>query len=559
MNLRDYQQTAHDKVIEHLKKSLEPCLIEAPTGAGKSHIIAAIAKTLYGISKKRILCLAPSKELVQQNHAKYLATGNQASIYSASITKSLRHDVIFGTPISIKNDIKKFRQQFCAVVIDECHQTTPSILSIIDELKEINENLRVIGLTATPQRMGEGLIYGHDKLYTKVYEIDPKYLIEHGFLCDVSVIYPSDENYYSTVNFAVQRNGLFKSSDLHEIECSHEKTARIVHDILAISQSRKGKTLIFATSVKHALECYSLLPKEISGIVTGESKSRDETIARFKSGKLKYLVNVKVLTTGFDAPDIDTIALLRPTESKTLLQQMVGRGLRPHPIKTECFVLDYAENIKRHCVDDRDIFSTVEETERIKREQSILEVTCPCCGYKNEFSKAYNPDKLDISKFGYFMTLDGFDTEIPAHMGRRCTYTDRDGIRCGYRWVSKICSECNYSNDIAARYCSHCENELINPDDKLVHENKEHVVEVKGWEINNDKVSKNNRKMTIIKFKTDEGEIPVFYVTDANPSIEKWLYHKYYSLKQSTNNLRDCPKQISYFVKNGYVNITRYA
>ena len=67
------------------------------------------------------------------------------------------------------------------MVIDECHQTTPSILSIIDELKEINENLRVIGLTATPQRMGEGLIYGHDKLYTKVYEIDPKYLIEHGF------------------------------------------------------------------------------------------------------------------------------------------------------------------------------------------------------------------------------------------------------------------------------------------------------------------------------------------------------------------------------------------
>lgn len=77
--LRDYQQNAHDEVIEHLKKSLEPCLIEAPTGAGKSHIIAAIAKTLYGMSKKRILCLAPSKELVQQNHAKYLATGNQAS------------------------------------------------------------------------------------------------------------------------------------------------------------------------------------------------------------------------------------------------------------------------------------------------------------------------------------------------------------------------------------------------------------------------------------------------------------------------------------------------
>ena len=77
--------------------------------------------------------------------------------------------------------------------------------------------------------------------------------------------------------------------------------------------------------------------------------------------------------------------------------------------------------------------------------------------------------------------------EIPAHMGRRCTYTDRDGIRCGYRWVSKICSECNYSNDICSQVLQSLRNELINPDDKLVHENKEHVVEVKGWEINNDK------------------------------------------------------------------------
>jgi DNA repair protein RadD len=167
--LRDYQQNAHDKVMAHLKKSLDPCLINAPTGAGKSHIIAAIAKTLYGASNKRILCLAPSKELIRQNHDKYIATGNQASIYSASITKSLRYPVVFGTPLSVKNDIKHFKDQFCAVIVDEAHRTTKSIVDIIDKLRSINDKLRVIGLTATPQRLGEGLIYGDDKFYTHVY------------------------------------------------------------------------------------------------------------------------------------------------------------------------------------------------------------------------------------------------------------------------------------------------------------------------------------------------------------------------------------------------------
>jgi DNA repair protein RadD len=101
--LRPYQQAAFDAAITYIRKCYEPCLIEAATGAGKSHIIASIAEWVHSHSGKKVLCLAPSKELIQQNHKKYLATGNPASIYCASVSKSLTHDVVFGSPRTVLN------------------------------------------------------------------------------------------------------------------------------------------------------------------------------------------------------------------------------------------------------------------------------------------------------------------------------------------------------------------------------------------------------------------------------------------------------------------------
>ena len=101
--LRSYQQEAFQSVISYIRKCYEPCLIEAATGAGKSLIIASIAEWIHTNSGKKGLCLAPSKELITQNHKKSLATGNPASIYCASVTKSLTHDVVFGSPRTVLN------------------------------------------------------------------------------------------------------------------------------------------------------------------------------------------------------------------------------------------------------------------------------------------------------------------------------------------------------------------------------------------------------------------------------------------------------------------------
>ena len=162
---RDYQQNAHDAVIEWVKRSTEPCVVEAPTGAGKSVIIAMLASTLTNISKgKHVLCLAPRAELVVQNREKYLATGEPASVYSASAgQKCLKHPVVFATPGTFKGKARAIGGKFCAVVLDEAHGITPTVRQIIEDMRVSNPNLRIIGLSATPYRLGTGYIYQTDE------------------------------------------------------------------------------------------------------------------------------------------------------------------------------------------------------------------------------------------------------------------------------------------------------------------------------------------------------------------------------------------------------------
>src|SRR5690606_24644701 len=110
--LRPYQESSHNALVEYLKSSVEPCIIDAAPAAGKSFLIAAIADFLYRVSGgKRVLCLAPSAELVKQNHEKFLLTGEPASIFSASAGfKSTKHKVVFATPLTAKNAISRFKQ-----------------------------------------------------------------------------------------------------------------------------------------------------------------------------------------------------------------------------------------------------------------------------------------------------------------------------------------------------------------------------------------------------------------------------------------------------------------
>lgn len=502
--LRDYQQAAFDAAKDWLGKSLEPAILDLATGAGKSHIISAIAEWLQNKSGKKILCLAPSKELVEQNREKYLSTGNPASLYCASLGKDLRHDVVFGSPQSVKNDIDRFCSKFCAVIIDECHGITPTIKDIVAHIKSKNPKCRVLGLTATPYRLNTGYIYQQnekgnplpehqyrDPYFLRcLYMVSAQYLIDNGYLTPPHAD-PEHIDGYSADGLTLNKQGKFDAREVEQVfEGKGRKTALIVADIVDKSRYRQG-VLIFAATLNHAKEVIDSLPQHNSRVITGStSKSdREKIINDFKHKRFKYLVNVAVLTTGFDAPHVDVVAVLRATESVSLLQQIIGRGLRlANPStandliaisksdKPDCLVLDYAKNIERHCPDG-DLFNPKIEAKPPKGVCEPLKCRCPNCSTINEFTGRDNPEKFEVNDYGYFVDLAGSeitnddDQPVPAHHGRRCSGGDivKGAFkRCDYRWSFKACLECDHENDIAARFCEQCKSELVDPNEKLV-------------------------------------------------------------------------------------------
>lgn len=503
INLRPYQHVCADKTLSYLRTSIEPCIIDAAPAAGKSHIVAYIANWLHSTSGKRVLCLAPSKELVTQNYQKYLLTGEPASIFSASAgSKSTRHHVVFGTPSTVKNSIARFKSGYCAVIIDEAHGITPTIKLIIEAMREGNPNLRVVGLSGTPYRLGSGYIYRldergkplpesecRDPYFTKlIHRVSAQEMLEQGYITPM-IISETGQKYDGAAALKPNRMGKFDPKDLHSVFVGHgRKTAAIVADVVGRSKDIAGGCMIFAATVDHCHEIMASLPPANSGFVTGDLaeacggavKGRDAVIAAYRDKEFKYLVSVGTLTTGFDVPHTSVIATLRKTESAALLQQILGRAWRLDENKPQSYWLDYADNAQEH-FPDGDIYSPVIRARAASGEGFGLKCICPDCGGENEFSGRKNPDGFEHDENGYFTDLNGNRIEtdngpMPAHYGRRCLNLLPIGGgklgQCQYRWTFKECPHCAAENDISARYCTSCRGEIIDPNEKLAIEFK---------------------------------------------------------------------------------------
>tara|TARA_R110000851_G_scaffold60415_4_gene139462 strand:+ start:1130 stop:3121 length:1992 start_codon:yes stop_codon:yes gene_type:complete len=535
--LRYYQQDAVDAAITHVKKRLSPSLLELATGAGKSLIVAELAKFFAKAApSKRVLCIAPSKELVEQNAEKYALTGNQASIYCASAGKKcLRSQVIFASPQSALGTIDKIAHMgVSAIIIDEAHNVTPTMQKLIDAVlnytirdKLVNDKCRIIGMTATPYRMGTGYIYAsdatgveeihHDEnkaiepFYSKLlYKITAGELVSENFLSQVKI---GDSDGYDTSTLELNKMGKFNAKQVDQVFSGNTKTERIIQRVIENSVDKMG-VMIFSATISHAEEIAGYLPADDCMVVTGKlkKKERQEAIELFKTRQYKYIINVDVLTTGFDAPHVDYVVVMRATESASLFQQIIGRGLRLHDEKKYCLISDFAENIERHKLQS-DIF-TPEINARIKSGESYeISVTCPACNAtsnkKRRSEAAYTGLAHDV--FGNFIisgtekavawddegdacqwegmpltmevldptTKDEFgecsfkEIPIPAHYSRRCNNPEAyimsgKPIQCEHRYSMKICPDCHAENDIAARHCSGCKGRLVDPNEKLV-------------------------------------------------------------------------------------------
>ena len=583
---RPYQSEAHDAAWNFIRTSTDPCLIEAATGAGKSIVVALLAETIHAHSGKRVLCLCPSGELVEQNGLKMKDAGIPHSIFSASLgRKSTRHPIIVGTPGTIKNSLSRFGADTGAIVIDEAHGITPTLTAIIDRIRGMNPNVRVVGMTGTPYRLGTGYIFkmyadgkpvpehqARDPFFTQlVYRITAHDLLKDKYLTPVTVGQIGASK-YDTSGLELGRNGQFTASSLDRAYNGHgRKTAAIVADVVAQSRDRKG-VMLFCATVQHAQEAMASLPLEMSALVTGNTPKdeRKRIIRRFKDQKIKYLVNVSVLTTGFDAPHVDVIALLRKTESPGLLQQIIGRGLRLCHDKTDCLLLDYSDNIETH-FPDGDIFAPDIKVGLSSGEMPDLDCNCPDCNVTNTFKQRKNPDGYEWDAHGYFLDLAGDRIEsdygpIPAHTGRRCTGLTKAGatwVRCGYRWTSKTCGACGEANDIAARYCCSCKCELVNPNDKLRLEFKQlkrdptrpqcdKVVEMEVAKT----INKKGKAMWKITWLTEHRSFQTWHAAEPD---SQWQYSDHERLMGATQGLKVKPDTVSYIKENsGFYKIMRF-
>ena len=357
MKLRDYQHRAIDQLYRWFESNDgNPCLV-LPTGSGKSVIIASLIKdALQNWPETRIMMLTHVKELILQNAEKMLAVwpGAPMGIYSAGIgRKQLAEPITFA---GIQSIWKKSQDigHVDLIIIDECHlinhADTGQYRRLLADLKSINPALRIIGLTATPYRLGHGLIHeGEDTLFDDL--IEPVSIEELVYLKHLAPLSSKHTTTEIDVSDVQKRGGEFLPGQLEIAVDKAELTRAIVRESLSRAADCRSM-LFFCTGVAHAEHMADELRANgvSASAVTGETPKaeRARLINEFKEGSLRALTNANVLTTGFDAPDTDCIVMARPTMSPGLYVQMAGRGMRLKRHTDHCLVLDFAGNVARH-------------------------------------------------------------------------------------------------------------------------------------------------------------------------------------------------------------------
>lgn len=382
MALRWYQEEAIDSLFTYFSeyggtdKDGKPVeanpVIALPTGTGKSLVIGGFVQRVMSMwPGQRFMALTHVKELIEQNANKLTDLWPNAplGIYSAGLKqRDTALPIIFGGVASVVNNIEMFGWRDI-LMIDECHLVSPKSETMYGEvirgLRRVNPFLKVIGLTATAFRLGQGRITDGG-LFTHVcYDQTGvesfNRLIAEGYL---SPLIPKRTRTELDVSSVGMNNGEFAAGQLQDAVDKQEITYAALQEACEYGYDRRS-WLVFASGVEHAEHVAQML--NYMGVpaaaVHAKTKNREEVIKAFKRGELRALVNNNVLTTGFDYPPIDLIIMLRPTMSPGLWVQMLGRGTRPwaggyldigngeqvyiEGPKQNCLVLDFAGNTRR--------------------------------------------------------------------------------------------------------------------------------------------------------------------------------------------------------------------
>ncbi len=355
ITLRPYQQESIEAILSYWSNGGGNPLVDLATGTGKSMVIAKLTQDLLAAyPDMRVLMLTHVKELVQQNFLALLKVWPDApaGMYSAGLgRRDAHHRITFASIQSVYNKARLLGRRDL-ILIDEAHLVPLNgegmYRRLLDDLHGIQPDARVAGFTATPYRLDTGrLDEGSTRLFDKVvYDYGISQGITDGYLSPLISKASAVEIDISKVE---RRGGEFVPASLES--ASDAITAEAVGEICQFGADRKA-WLIFCSGVKHALHVRDAI--RCSGIscetVSGKTPDgeRDSIIRRFRAGEIRALTNANVLTTGFDVPQVDLVAMLRPTLSTSLYVQIVGRGTRKAQGKENCLILDFAGNVRRH-------------------------------------------------------------------------------------------------------------------------------------------------------------------------------------------------------------------
>jgi DNA repair protein RadD len=342
----------------------------------------------------RVCILAHRKELVQQNSEELHAIwpAGDIGVYSAGLKRrDVDCSVTYASIDSIYNKWGEF-PPFDVIIVDEAHRIPVKgegkYRKFIASCKTQNENLRVVGLTATPFRMGSGPICHKDHILHEVcYEADIAELISQGYLCNlrskIGDVQPDVTSLQKNSGGDYTLKSLAGAVDTPKI------VQAAVRSVMGIINAEKRRSIMFfCVDVQHCVDVSMELRKYglNAPCVTGKtpSKERDSIATQFKQGRIRAICNMNVYTEGFNAKSVDCIVLLRPTLSPGLFMQMVGRGLRLHPKKQDCLILDYAHCIDNHgpvdCLDGGE--TKLEECAECGDVFSRAVRKCPHCGWE---------------------------------------------------------------------------------------------------------------------------------------------------------------------------------
>lgn len=489
---RPYQQEAINSTIEEIKKYAKQgksahLIIDAGPGAGKTLLMAFLAKHVFERGG-RVVQLARQPILAKQNYDEMYECGIPAALYAAKFNRRQVAQVTVATEGTIANSLHDMNKPVDLLLLDECHTLSPDdedtqMNTIIRHLDDVTtkagRKMHVVGLTGSPFR-GVTPLTSFDFWHDTVFNIGTDKLTELGYLSvPVFGFADADDDAldFSGVN---TRSGSweFSEKELDEIAMSDAGKKKLVRILMQVIEKTKDRNqrIVFASTKRHAREIRRILialgiDKSKIGLVTDDSSEseKDRVIKLSKEGKLDWLINVSVLTTGFNSPLIDVVVYLRPIGSLVLLIQSMGRGARLledwmkeagfH--KENYLVLDYAGVFDRlgHLLDDPTTGEALAQRDKSRGEDK----PCPRCHEMN--SKA----------------------------ARRCRGKDESepDKRCGFFWTSQICPDCRTENDIAATECRNpsCRRELRDSNKALLHHpySDEEMVGVKKMDVLNTK------------------------------------------------------------------------